>query len=49
MTFFKVDEKVNVLYLGLWQNATVLVANKEIFSVKLVESKIVKDPINLLQ
>jgi hypothetical protein len=47
MSLFKVDEKINVLYLGLWQNAIVLEVKKEIFTVKLVNSKIVKDPITI--
>ncbi len=38
MSFFKVNETVNVLYVGLWQTATILAIDKDKFSIKLSDN-----------
>ena len=47
MSFFHVNETVNVLYFGLWQTATILAIDKDKFSVKLSDNKKINESISV--
>jgi hypothetical protein len=50
MSLFKAKENVHVVYSGIWQTATILSVEKEVFyCVKLNATNIVKDPISIKQ